>query len=71
MILVTECALMDPLLTTAQVAHWLQKHPDVIRDMAQRGDLPAIKIGRDWRFDRARIERWLRGEEDTGAGENG
>jgi excisionase family DNA binding protein len=28
--------------------------------MARRGELPAIKVARHWRFRAARIDRWLR-----------
>jgi hypothetical protein len=34
----------------------LRVHPLTIQ--AERGDLPAFRIGSDWRFDRDAIERW-------------
>ena len=61
-----ECAELEPLLTAEQVGSWLQKHPEHIRYMARKGSLPgAMKVGDTWRFDRRRIEQWLRGEDET------
>lgn len=41
----------DPhMLTVEEVAARLRLHPRTISNMAQRGDIPAIKIARRWRF---------------------
>ena len=37
----------------------------VVYGIAQRGDLPAFKVGGKWRFRRAAIDSWI--EEKTGA----
>ena len=29
--------------------------------MAQQGKIPAVKVGRGWRFDREAVDRWLQG----------
>ena len=55
-----ECVEVEPLMTVDEVAAWLRKHQDQIYDMAASGELPAMRIGRTWRFDRRDIERWLR-----------
>jgi hypothetical protein len=47
----------SPLLTTERVAHRLQRQPRTIRMNADRGALPAFKIGRAWFFWRDDIER--------------
>jgi excisionase family DNA binding protein len=47
------------LLTPEDVAELLQVDRETIYRMARRGDLPAIKVARHWRFRAARIERWL------------
>jgi excisionase family DNA binding protein len=52
------------LLTPEDVAELLQVDRETIYRMARRGDLPAIKVARHWRFRAARIERWLRELED-------
>ena len=52
------------LLTVEDVAHYLQFTPETVRSMVRRGELPAIKVGRRWRFRKEKIEAWIqtRGE---------
>ena len=45
----------DPLWTVDEVAGYLQLQPETIRSMARRGDIPAIKLGKVWRFDKYAI----------------
>jgi excisionase family DNA binding protein len=52
------------LLTPEDVAELLKVDRETIYRMARRGELPAIKVARHWRFRAARIERWLRELED-------
>lgn len=50
------------LLNVAQVAEMLQLHPETVRAMARRGDIPAIKLGgrtSPYRFREAAIEAHL------------
>jgi excisionase family DNA binding protein len=47
------------VLSTAQLAELLQVDEDAVRALARRGELPGRKIGRDWRFSRAAVLRWL------------
>ena len=47
------------LLTVDEVAKILRLQPETIRSMARRGDLPAIKLGRVWRFSRSSITQML------------
>ena len=37
-------------MTVEQVAEYLQLNTQTVSRMAQRGDLPAAKVGRHWRF---------------------
>jgi excisionase family DNA binding protein len=55
---------LGPLLTPEDVAELLQVDRETIYRMARRGELPAIKVARHWRFRAARIDRWLRDLED-------
>lgn len=48
-----------PLLTVDEVAKILRLKPETIRSMARRGDLPAIKLGRVWRFRSSSITQML------------
>jgi excisionase family DNA binding protein len=48
---ITNDAIIEsPLMTVQEVARYLQVTPSTVRAMAKRGKLPAIKIGRIWRF---------------------
>ena len=47
------------LLTVDEVAKYLRLKPETIRSIARRGDLPAIKLGRVWRFRRSSISQLL------------
>jgi excisionase family DNA binding protein len=49
------------VLTSTQLAELLQVEEMGVRDLAQRGELPGRKIGRDWRFARAAVLDWLGG----------
>ena len=46
------------LLTVRAVARFLNVHPNTIYRLAQRGLIPAFKVGSDWRFNRESIDRW-------------
>ncbi len=49
----------DPLWTVEDVADYLKLQPETIRSMARRGELPALKIGKVWRFQQRRIQAML------------
>ena len=49
----------DPLWTVEDVADYLKLQPETIRSMARRGELPALKIGKVWRFQSRAIHAML------------
>ena len=49
------------VLTPSQVAELLQVEEKTVRDLARRGEIPARKIGREWRFSRRAVLDWLSG----------
>jgi len=51
--------LCDPLWTVEDVADYLKLQPETIRSMARRGELPALKIGKVWRFQKHAIHEML------------
>ena len=51
--------LADPLWTVDDVAEYLKLQPETIRSMARRGELPAIKLGKVWRFNKTAIHEML------------
>lgn len=50
---------MDKWLTLEQIAEYLQMSTSSIYKMAQAGKIPAYKIGRQWRFKKEEIDRWV------------
>ena len=51
---------MAEWMTVKQVAEYLQMSDDKIYDMAKKGELPAVKIRQQWRFDKDEIDNWLK-----------
>lgn len=49
----------EALLNVKDVAHLLQVNVSTVYAWAQSGRMPAIKIGRNWRFRRSDLEVWL------------
>jgi PTS system nitrogen regulatory IIA component len=49
----------DDILTIEETAAYLKMKPQTIYKWAQDGDIPAVKIGREWRFKKSLIDKWL------------
>jgi excisionase family DNA binding protein len=56
-------SLSDEVMTTGELADYLRVHPSTVYKLLRRRDLPAFKVGSDWRFRRAEIERWMRAQQ--------
>jgi excisionase family DNA binding protein len=50
----------ESFLTTAAVAKWLGVAPRTVCLWAECREIPAIKIGRQWRFREGELWDWLR-----------
>jgi len=50
---------MPDLLTAREVAAYLRLNPATVYRLAQAGEIPAVKVGRVWRFSRALLDEWL------------
>lgn len=48
------------VMTLAEAADYLRCHPSTIYRMLKRGEIPAMKLGSDWRFTRATLAEWVR-----------
>jgi excisionase family DNA binding protein len=48
-------------MTTKKVSEYLKLHKITICKYAAQGTIPAIRIGKVWRFDKEVIDRWIRG----------
>ena len=51
---------MTELMTLEEVANYLRVTKKTIHRLLGRRVIPAMKVGHQWRFDRASIEVWLR-----------
>ncbi len=46
------------VMTVSELSRYLRVHPSTIYKLLRRRELPAFKIGTDWRFNRQTIDRW-------------
>lgn len=51
---------MDRLMTIEEVAAYMQVSRFTIYRLAKGHSIPATKIGRQWRFQKEEINRWMR-----------
>ena len=52
--------LVDPaLITVREIAEQLRVSPRTVYRLCRSGQLPAIKVGKEWRIDRADLDRFL------------
>ena len=49
----------DDILTIEEVAKYLRVSERTVYDWAQKGEIPAGKIGTVWRFKKSEIEKWV------------
>jgi len=50
---------LNACLTTDEVLSYLKVTPRTIYRLIRSGELPALRIGRQWRFRRADLDAWL------------
>lgn len=50
------------VIGASEAAELVGSHVETVRRLARRGDIPAFKVGRDWRFSREALQRWAEGE---------
>jgi excisionase family DNA binding protein len=56
-------AIISEIMNIAQVAEYLHTHPSTIYRLLKRRKIPAFRLGSDWRFWRADIEKWIAAQE--------
>ena len=49
----------EPLMSVKDLAEYLQVDMSTIYIWSQRGQIPAMKVGKMWRYRRSEIEEWL------------
>lgn len=49
----------DDVLNAQAAADYLGAHVETVRRLARKGKIPAFKVGKDWRFQRRALLRWI------------
>lgn len=49
----------SPVLTVREVADFLGVHQTTVYRLLKRGEIPAFKLGSDWRFSKKRLTEWI------------
>ena len=52
-------------LTVSEVASLLKLSESTVYTMVRAGDIPAVKLGNQWRVSEARLDEWLEEKEDS------
>ena len=47
------------IMTISEVAEYLGLHELTVRRLAREGQLPALKLGRQWRVKKDLLEKWI------------
>ena len=63
----TKLADHDQFMTTEEVLEYLQVNLRTVYRLIRRRSIPAIRVGRQWRFRRGDIEAWLETQRATAA----
>lgn len=59
-------ARKDELLTVAETCRYLKIAPRTLYRYIQERQMPAFKLGKEWRFVRSDVEEWIRGRAVSG-----
>jgi excisionase family DNA binding protein len=57
---------LPSFLTTEEVLALLKVTPRTVYRLIRDGDLPAVRVGRQWRFRQSDLDSWLAARETTG-----
>jgi len=52
-------AVESDILTLEEVAAYLKAGKRTVYRLAQKGQIPAFKVGGTWRFRRSELNRWI------------
>jgi excisionase family DNA binding protein len=48
----------DKVMTVVEVSEYLHVHPSTIYRLLRKKEIPAFRVGSDWRFNRESIDSW-------------
>jgi excisionase family DNA binding protein len=49
----------DEIMTVEEVAKYLKLTPQTVYKWAQEGQIPAAKLGKEWRFRKRILDEWI------------
>ena len=52
----------NEIMTAQEVANYLRLAEATVYKLAQAGDIPAVRVGRAWRFKKELIDEWFRNQ---------
>lgn len=58
--------MTNKLMTTDEMASYLKMHVMTIYKLLETGEIPALKVGRKWRFKKETIDEWVKKKEEKG-----
>ncbi len=50
---------MEPLLTAPEIAKWLRLNVETVYVLIRQDELPAMRLGGQWRFQQSEVQHWL------------
>jgi len=50
---------IESLLTSEEASRVLKIHPKALERMAKRGEVPALKVGKFWRYRVSVLDAWI------------
>ena len=60
-------AAIEALLTSKEASQILKIHPKVLERMAKRGEVPALKVGKFWRYRATTLDAWINSRLQSGS----
>jgi len=58
---------IEILLTSKGASRVLRIHPKVLERMAKRGEVPALKVGKFWRYRVSALDAWINSRLQSGS----
>ena len=55
----------EPLIDIVTAAGLLKVHPKTLQRLARGAEIPALRIGRYWRFRASHLDSWIRSQVDS------
>jgi excisionase family DNA binding protein len=51
--------MLPEMLTATEVAEWLRMSEATVRRLADSGDIPCVRVGKQFSFPRPLLEEWV------------